>query len=168
MPKLVVITAGFSDRAFEITAEKATIGRVDDNRFCIPEPSVSSHHCEVYTKGDDIVVKDLGSTNGSFVNEAQLAADKEVTLRPGQVLRLGQIELRYETGKRQDTAVARPAVKLGEGGAGQTVVMSKNSAFAKKNNNANKIFLAVGAVLVIAIIVFLVIAFSGVSNTGQP
>lgn len=168
MPKLVVITAGFSDRAFEITADKATIGRVDDNKFVIPEPSVSSHHCEVHAKGDDIVVKDLGSTNGSFVNEGQLAPEKEVTLRPGQVLRLGQIELRYETGKRQDTAVARPAVKLGEGGgAGQTVVMSKNSAFAKKNNNVNKIFLAVGAVLVIAIIVFLVIAFSGVNNTGQ-
>lgn len=167
MPKLVVITAGFNDRAFEITADKATIGRVDDNKFSIPEPSVSSHHCEVYSKGDDIVVKDLGSTNGSFVNESQLSADKEVTLRPGQVLRLGQIELRYETGKRQDTTVARPAVKLGDAGGGQTVVMSKNSAFAKKNNNVNKIFLAVGAVLVIAIIVFLFIAFSGVSSPTQ-
>lgn len=166
MPKLVVITAGFSDRAFEITAEKASLGRVDDNKFSIPEPSVSSHHCELYAKGDDIVVKDLGSTNGSFINETQLAPEKETTLRPGQVLRLGQIELRYETGKRQETQVVRPAVKLGDANAGQTVVMSKNSAFAKKNNNTNKIFLAVGAVLVIAIIVFLVIAFSGVSGGG--
>lgn len=166
MPKLVVITAGFSDRAFEVSTDKATIGRVDDNKFTIPEPSVSSHHCEVFAKGDDIVVKDLGSTNGSFVNESQLSPDKETSLRPGQVLRLGQVELRYETGKRQDTAVARPAVKLGESASGQTVVMSKNSAFAKKNNNVNKIFLAVGAVLVIAIIVFLVIAFTGVGGAG--
>jgi len=167
MPKLVVITAGFNDRVFEVTTEKATLGRLDDNKFCLPEPSVSSHHAELFAKGDDIVIKDLNSTNGTFVNEHQLAGDKETTLRPGQVLRVGQIELRYETGKRQESTAARPAVKIGDPSAGQTVVISKNSAFAKKNNNANKIFLAVGAVLVLAIIVFLIMAFSGVSQTPQ-
>ena len=92
---------------------------------------------------------------------------KEAPLRPGQVLRLGQIELRYETGKKQ-TEQPRPTVKLGDAAAtGQTLVMSKNSAFTKKNNNINKIFLAVGAVLVLAIIVFLVIAFTSVSGPPQ-
>ena len=59
MPKLVCLTAGFNDRVFEVKPEKATIGRLDDNSFPIPEPSVSSHHCEISAKGDDIVVKDL-------------------------------------------------------------------------------------------------------------
>jgi pSer/pThr/pTyr-binding forkhead associated (FHA) protein len=76
MPKLVVLTVGFNDRSLEVKPEKASIGRVDDNQFCIAEPSVSSHHCEVWSKGDEIVVKDLGSTNGSFINEKALAADK--------------------------------------------------------------------------------------------
>src|SRR5262245_5090926 len=101
MPKLVSLTAGFTDRVFDVKPEKATLGRLEDNQFCLPEPSVSSHHCELSAKGDDIVVKDLGSTNGTFINENQLAADKEGILRPGQTLRLGQVELRYETGKRQ-------------------------------------------------------------------
>ena len=163
MPKLVCLTAGFNDRVFEVKPEKATIGRLDDNSLCLPEPSVSSHHCEIFAKGDDIIVKDLASTNGTFINETPLAPEKETPLRPGQTLRLGQVELRYETGKRQ-TDTARPAVKLGETSRVQTVVMTKNSAFAKKTNNTNKIFIAVGAVLVVIIIALLVIAFSGIGQ----
>jgi len=166
MPKLVCLTAGFTDRVFEVPSEKASVGRLDDNRFAIAEPSVSSHHCELSVKGDDIVVKDLGSTNGTFINETQLAPEKETPLRPGQTLRLGQVEFRYETGKRQ-TEQARPTVKIGEiGNSPTTVIAKKNAQFGKKTNNTNKIFLAVGAVLVVIIIVLLVVAFSSLGTTA--
>jgi pSer/pThr/pTyr-binding forkhead associated (FHA) protein len=165
MPKLVVLTIGLNDRSFEVKPEKSIIGRLDDNPLSLPEPSVSSRHCEVFAKGDDIVVRDLGSTNGTFINERQLEAGKDVTLRPGQVLRLGQVELKYETGKKQ-TDQPRTTVKLGESSSGQTVVISKNSAFAKKDNKAVKIFWAIGIILVLAIVVFLYFAFSGV-GAGQ-
>ena len=166
MPKLVCLTAGFTDRVFDVPSEKASIGRLDDNRFSIAEPSVSSHHCEVWVKGDDIVVKDLSSTNGTFINEAQLAADKETPLRPGQTLRLGQVEFRYETGKRQ-TDQPRPTVKIGDAaGSATTVIAKKNSQFGKKTNNTNKIFLAVGAVLFVVIVALLVIAFSGLGKSA--
>jgi len=166
MPKLVCITAGFTDRVFDVKTEKGTLGRLEENSFCIPEPSVSSRHCELWAKGDEIVIKDLGSTNGSFINDAQLAAEKEATLRPGQTLRLGQVELRYETGKKQ-TDQARPAVKIGAEAA--AAPSSKGAAFGKKTNNTNKIFLAVGAVLVIVILALLFVAFSGIGGgaTGQ-
>lgn len=167
MPKLVCLTAGFTDRVFEVPSEKASVGRLDDNRFAIAEPSVSSHHCEVSVKGDDIVVKDLGSTNGTFINEVQLPPEKEAPLRPGQTLRLGQVEFRYETGKRQ-TEQPRPTVKIGEvAGRSTTVISKKNSQFGKKTNNTNKIFLAVGAVLVFIIIALLVLAFSKL-GTSTP
>ncbi|HTH46458.1 MAG TPA: FHA domain-containing protein [Candidatus Limnocylindria bacterium] len=166
MPKLVVLTVGFNDRSLEVKPEKTTVGRLEDNQFPLAEPSVSSHHCEIWAKGDDIVIKDLGSTNGSYINEKQLEPNKEATLRPGQVLRLGQIELRYETGKKQ-TDQPRQTVKISDLSTGQTMVMSKNSAFTKKDNKINKIFLIVGAVLVVAIIILLVIALTSVSGTGQ-
>ena len=166
MPKLVVLTVGFNDRSLEVKSEKTTVGRVEDNQFPLAEPSVSSHHCEIWAKGDDIIIKDLGSTNGSYVNEKQIETNKEATLRPGQVLRLGQVELRYETGKKQ-TDQPRQTVKINDPGTGQTLVMSKNSAFTKKDNKLNKIFLGVGVVLVLAIIVFLVIAFTSVSGPAK-
>ena len=84
--------------------DKTTIGRVDDNTFPIPEGSVSSHHCEILLRGADIVVRDLNSTNGTFINGHQVTG--EAPLKPGQILRLGQIEMRLE-----DAGAKPPAPK---------------------------------------------------------
>ena len=81
-------------RTHELKVDKTTIGRVEDNTFQIAEPSVSSHHCEVLLRGSDVVVKDLNSTNGSYINGEKV---NESVLKPGQILRLGQIEMRLET-----------------------------------------------------------------------
>lgn len=162
MAKLTVLTEGFTDRSFEVKPEKTSVGRLEENAVCIPEASVSSHHCEVWLKGDDVVVKDLGSTNGSFINELQLAADKEATLRPGQILRLGQVQLRFETGKKQAEA-ARQTVKLGDSGA---TAASGATAFSKKSNKATKVFLAVGGLLLLLIIGALVIVFLQLGSTA--
>lgn len=90
MAKLVVLSAGLNGRAHDLNVDKTTIGRVDDNTFQIAEPSVSSHHCEVVLRGSDVVIKDLNSTNGTFINGEKIS---ESILKPGQTLRLGQIEL---------------------------------------------------------------------------
>src|SRR3954463_4203457 len=90
MAKLVVLSAGLNGRTHELNVDKTTIGRVDDNTFQIADPSVSSHHCEVLLQGSDVLVRDLGSTNGSFINNDKIS---ESILKPGQTLRLGQIEL---------------------------------------------------------------------------
>lgn len=157
MPKLVVLSPGLNGLSFDVTTEKASVGRLEDNRLCIAEPSVSSHHCEIWLKGDDIVVKDMNSTNGTFVNEVQVAAEKEALVRPGQILRLGQIELRHETGKKQSEQ-PRQTVKL-DPTAGATVVMTKNAGFGKKDDKANKIFLIVGVVLALIIVITLAVTF---------
>src|SRR5207248_6162273 len=90
MAKLVVLSAGMTGRTHELKVDKTTIGRVEDNTFQITEPSVSSHHCEVLLRGSDIVIKDLNSTNGTFLNGEKVS---ESVVKPGQTLRLGQIEV---------------------------------------------------------------------------
>src|SRR5690349_24356084 len=94
MAKLVVLSEGFAGRSYELKVDKTTIGRVEDNTFPITEPSVSSHHCEILLRGSEVMVKDLNSTNGTFINGEKIS---ESVLKPGQILRLGQIELRLET-----------------------------------------------------------------------
>src|ERR1700690_3122941 len=94
MAKLVVLSAGMTGRTQELKVDKTTIGRVEDNTFQLAEPSVSSHHCEVLLRGTEIVVRDLNSTNGTFINGHQVTG--EAPLKPGQILRLGQIEMRLE------------------------------------------------------------------------
>lgn len=165
MAKLVALSEGLTGKSVELSASKTSVGRLEDNAFCLPVASVSSHHCEMWLKGDELVIKDLNSTNGTFVGETQLTPEKEVTVKPGQTIRLGQVELRYETGKKQITDQPRQTVKLGEG---QTVVMSKDSGFAKKDNKINKIFIGIAVVLGLVIVVSLVIAFTKIGGgAGQ-
>src|SRR5713101_6998035 len=113
MAKLVLLSAGMTGRTHDLKVEKTTIGRVEDNTFQIAEPSVSSHHCEVLLRGSDIVIRDLNSTNGSFVNGEKIS---ETVLKPGQILRLGQIEMRLET----EATTPAPSKKVD-----QTMVMQR-------------------------------------------
>src|SRR5437016_5896049 len=103
MAKLVLLSAGLAGRSYELKVEKTTIGRVEDNTFPIAEPSVSSHHCEILLRGSEVVVRDLNSTNGTFVNGEKVT---ETVLKPGQILRLGQIEMRLETDATSGPAAA--------------------------------------------------------------
>ena len=158
MAKLVVLTEGFAGKTCELTNERTTIGRLDDNLFSIPEPSVSSHHCEVTLRGTEVLIKDLNSTNGTFINGEPI---KEGVLKPGQTLRLGQVELKLDNGN-----VAAPATSPTKKQLGHTLPIpggvklneleqgshSPGSPFAKKSNKANKAFLygglALGAVII--------------------
>jgi hypothetical protein len=154
--------------------DKTTIGRLEDNSFQIQEQSISSHHCEVLLKGNDVVVKDLNSTNGTYINGEKVS---EKALKPGQILRLGQVEIRLEGNggpggaaadaatpaekkKLDNTRVIPRGVKLNEFEQGASgVKFDKNSPFAKKSNKTNMVFIAVGVVLGLIILSFLIMAF---------
>ena len=169
MAKLVVLSEGFTGLTCELKADKTTVGRLEDNAFQIPEPSVSSHHCELTHRGTDLLVKDLNSTNGTFINGEKVGG--EAVLKPGQILRLGQVELRLESGAAAAAASAaskKPLEKtmvigikaqdLDQGA--RPVNFETNAAFSKKSNKANKIFIGIGIALGILIIAFLIIAFN--------
>ncbi|HEX3717945.1 MAG TPA: hypothetical protein VH595_08250, partial [Verrucomicrobiae bacterium] len=92
----------------------------------------------------------------------------EAPLKPGQILRLGQIELRLEDANAQksppkklpdQTMVIPQGVRLGQEPATKTVPFEKN-AFAKKSNNGTKIFIAVVVVLAVAVAILLFIVWN--------
>lgn len=58
------------------------------------DKSVSGRHCTIYTDNGRVMVKDLHSTNGTFVNGCRILADAELT--PGCTVVLGQLEMRFE------------------------------------------------------------------------
>src|SRR5687767_12370121 len=118
MARLVLLSEGLTGKTFELKPEVTTVGRVPDNAFQIPEASVSSHHCEVQLRGNDLFVRDLGSTNGTFINGEKIT---EGVVKPGQILRLGMVDKRLETGDAQSAASAANQKKLLE----QTRVIPK-------------------------------------------
>jgi hypothetical protein len=189
MSKIVLTSEGFAGRVYELNVEKTTVGRVEDNAFQIAEPSVSSHHGEFILRGNDVIIKDLNSTNGTFINGTQVTG--EAVLKPGAVLKLGSVEMRFEgkdgagapapgakpaaaateakkaDAQGQTRQIQRGGIKLNElqetGGAPKF----QNQAFAKKSNKITVIFIAVAIVLVLAIAIFMAIAFSSASAPAQ-
>jgi pSer/pThr/pTyr-binding forkhead associated (FHA) protein len=176
MAKLVIQNQGMTGRACELQTDRTTIGRVEDNTFQIADPSVSSHHCEVHLRGSEILIRDLNSTNGSFINNDKIT---EQVLKPGQVLRLGQVELKLEAEgaaaaaspssplpsgapakKQVDATMLMPrGVSLGDLEKGGTPPgFDKNTSFSKKSNKVNKYFIIIGIVVAVVIIGLLVYA----------
>ena len=68
----------------------ATIGRLSDNSVMIDNAAVSGHHACVFRDGDQFVVEDLQSTNGTFVNGTRVSRR---TLQPGDVVMVGKHQL---------------------------------------------------------------------------
>jgi pSer/pThr/pTyr-binding forkhead associated (FHA) protein len=194
MAKLVLLSAGLTGRTHELKGEKTTVGRVEDNIFQIAEPSVSSHHCEILLRGNDVIVRDLNSTNGTFINGEKVI---ESPLKPGQILRLGQIEMRLETGEGgapvpSGAAASAPApspspAPAPSGGTAkkldQTLVMqrgvsltdleqgargggfdTKGTGFSKKDNKVNMIFIVFGIVVGLVIVGLLLYVYSVVHS----
>jgi hypothetical protein len=163
MLKLVVLSPGMTGRMHELKVEKTTIGRSEDNTFEIADPSVSSHHCEVLLRGSEVVVRDLNSTNGTFISGGKVT---EKVLKIGQLLRLGQVEMRLEAdaagapAKKQfdRTTVITGGVKLTEleQGAHGAGFDTKGSGFSKKDNKVNEIFIIIGVILGLVILALLI------------
>jgi pSer/pThr/pTyr-binding forkhead associated (FHA) protein len=73
------------------------VGRDEENDFTLNHESVSGAHCEITVNNAGVFLKDLGSTNGTFVNRAPVTA---VQLKPGQNLQIGQVAMVLEAESR--------------------------------------------------------------------
>jgi pSer/pThr/pTyr-binding forkhead associated (FHA) protein len=168
MPRLVVLSEGLTGRTHELKAERTTIGRLEDNTFQVPDSSVSSHHCEILLKGNEVTVRDLGSTNGSFINNERIT---DAVLRPSQILRLGQVEIRLEgdapAGPQQKrvfdhTQVVPQGIKPTE--LDQTARAPVVPAFEKKSNTAARIFLVLAILAMLLGMGYLLFTVLGVGK----
>lgn len=178
MAKLVILSEGMTGRTHELTVDKTTVGRVEDNTLQISEASVSSHHAEILLRGSEVIIKDLNSTNGTFINGEQITG--EAPLKSGQILRLGKIELRLETAASGATAAAKkPAdntmimqrgVSLTdlEQGARASGFDTAGKGFAKKTNQVNKWFLIGGIIIGVVIVGVLIYAFFAAAKPPGP
>lgn len=95
MTKLIFIGEKFGGRTYEILAQRTTVGRSEANTLSIHDGSVSELHCEIYDNGADVIVRDLGSRNGTFVNGEHLR-DAQRPLAHGQIVKFGAVAARLE------------------------------------------------------------------------
>jgi predicted component of type VI protein secretion system len=65
------------------------LGRGEEAKFRIQHDLVSRRHCEFFERQGQVYVRDLGSTNGTFLNDEQVPASTKTAVSPGAVVRVG-------------------------------------------------------------------------------
>jgi pSer/pThr/pTyr-binding forkhead associated (FHA) protein len=96
--RLVVLTSTALAEGEEIAldASPLTVGRGGNNDVSLPEDDyASTRHARFEPRRDGVWVSDVGSTNGTFVNGIRLTRERR--LAPGDVVRVGETDLRFET-----------------------------------------------------------------------
>ena len=93
MPSLVVKNGPNKGVVYEITEEALNIGRDDGEAVQIFDQGVSRHHAEIFRIGEMFFIRDLGSRNGTFVNEEKVT---EELLRVGDEVKIGTTILVFE------------------------------------------------------------------------
>lgn len=111
MAKLIFVGEKFGGRVYKLAAEKTTVGRGDHNTLTIRDSSVSQAHCEILVCGPEVIVRDLGSSNGTFVNGERLHSQQR-QLKSGQIVKFGSVEalLELDLPSSDDTAFAETAI----------------------------------------------------------
>jgi len=89
--KLVVV--GGDTKSSEVRLRLPTVvGRGRDAGLTVPHALVSRQHTEIFERDGKLFVRDLGSLNGTFVNNFRIEAEQE--LAPNQLLTIGNITFR--------------------------------------------------------------------------
>jgi DNA-binding NtrC family response regulator len=101
VPKLVAISGPSAGRAFAVTRATSTVGRHPTNDFVIDDPRVSGAHLELARVAGRVRVRDLESTNGTWLGGHRIALAELAT---GAELTIGDSVLRFDT----DDSVAPP------------------------------------------------------------
>jgi len=94
-PVLALVEDGEPLREYPITTETMTIGRLAGSEIELKDPGASRKHAEIRRQGDAVTVVDLGSTNGTQVNNKTI---KDHVLRDGDRITIGRTTLEFRSG----------------------------------------------------------------------
>jgi predicted component of type VI protein secretion system len=100
--QLVIVRGRSAAQALQLADGVTTVGRHDDCQLRIKSSQVSRKHCELFEKKGLLLVKDLGSANGTYVNGEKV--DGQRVLESGDELTIGGVKLRVE--RKGDSAAA--------------------------------------------------------------
>src|SRR3984893_1608806 len=84
--RLVAVNGPLSGQTFYLDEPVVSIGRLGSNDICLEDPFVSRHHCVIRKEGDEYVIEDLNSANGTYLNGERVNAG---SLKEGCLIEIG-------------------------------------------------------------------------------
>jgi len=76
----------------EIGRHEIVIGRDDDCRIYLPLANVSRRHARIFPRGEEVILEDIGSTNGTYVNGVKIT---RCFLRNNDQIRVGETRIQF-------------------------------------------------------------------------
>ena len=160
MPKLKISLPNGITSAHDLTEDAHTLGRVGDNSIQIDDASVSSHHAEFIRDGDQYILKDLDSTNGTRLNGV---SHSEGRLKDGDQITFGNIETIYESENPADAQPMPEEAEVALQPAAQSVRPSNFSNASPFQTKKKKKDPAAAGIIAFAVVAILAFAFAVVS-----
>ena len=96
MSTFIVRPKDFEPSVVKLDKMRLTIGRSSRNDICIGDPFASRLHAEIVREGDQILLVDNGSANGTFLNGQRVTGTAR--LQTGDLVRIGETEIEYSAG----------------------------------------------------------------------
>ncbi len=82
----------FEEKTFD--ADTITVGAAADNSLQLDDETVSRYHCRIFLERDHFLIKDLDSTNGTFVNQKKIT---KMELIDNDTVRLGRTDFKFKS-----------------------------------------------------------------------
>lgn len=106
MPRLVLLKEG-KPTPYDLSEYPVRLGRHPDCTIQLDSNMVSRFHAQLVEKDEQIMLEDLGSGNGSFLNGKQLTAQTPVNLKNGDRIKLGPMKFRFEDDSASDSQAGK-------------------------------------------------------------
>ena len=110
----IVLFQGEQKLAVELEDGKYRVGRDDRAEIIIPNPTVSSRHAELEIRGDHVTVRDLGSSNGTFINGVRLEGSSANNVTASDDIQFGSSRIAIEprAARKESGKPAPPTEKM--------------------------------------------------------
>lgn len=160
-PQLKGLSGAVLDQVFPLSGVM-TVGRVPGVDLQLEDDSVSRRHAELEVRGGEVLLRDLGSANGTTVNGAPLT--DEATLQPGDIVQFGVVELAFESGgpsalARRPGGSSRPVPRRGASPERSSIVEPSQSTETMPPGR-KKLFILGGVVVGLLFVLALVQVFT--------
>lgn len=99
-PCLVMISGKMVGRKYRLHEDRFIIGRGTESQIPIDEQTVSRRHAELMMRNHQVIIKDLKSKNGIFVNDVKVSAS---ALKDGDIIRIGNTVFKFVARGRNES-----------------------------------------------------------------
>ena len=165
IPRVIILSEIMRGKTYELSGDLFRIGRTEVNDICIPDGTISTHHCDLIKDGDGYVARDQNSTNGTRINGIKIT---EQRLCNSDILQVGGIEILFDCEDKANTTsiTTQTAIDL-ENNAGKFVTSTMSNIDPTKtgskpdavDNKPKVMFLVIISVLVIVVAVLLFLLY---------